>query len=148
MYHDAIGSPGCTWSEDYPNEDDTMGDFERNDLFCLKKDDGEIIGAISIDKDDKVESLPCWDAAPRPSAELSRLVVKEKYQNQGIARQLLTYGMQELAKRGYKSVHFLVSKTNERALRSYAKFNFNNRGESDLYDEHWLCYEKELQQDT
>lgn len=144
LYHAAIGSPGCTWSEDYPNADDTQGDFERNDLFCLKNDDGEIIGAISIDKDDMVESLPCWDVASRPSAELSRLVVNEKYQNQGIARQLLSFAMKELVKRGYKSVHFLVSKTNERALRSYAKLNFNNRGEADLYGGHWWCYEKEL----
>lgn len=144
LYHAAIGSPGCTWSQDYPNEDDTMGDFERNDLFCLKNDDGEIIGAISIDDDELVESLSCWDKSLRPVAELSRLVVKEEYRNQGIARQLLTCGMQELEKRGYKGAHFLVSKNNERALRSYAKLDFHNCGESDLYDGNWWCYEKDL----
>lgn len=43
-----------------------------------------------------------------------------------------------------KGVHFLVSKTNERAMRSYQKLNFKKCGESDLYGEDWWCYEKAL----
>ncbi len=43
-----------------------------------------------------------------------------------------------------KGVHFLVSKTNERAMRSYQKLNFTKCGESDLYGEDWWCYEKAL----
>ena len=144
LYHKAIGSPGCTWSMDYPNVDLVLKDWERDALFCLKSDNGEIIGAISIDDDKVVEGLSCWTKQMKPGAELSRLVVKEDYQNQGIARILLTYAMQELAKRGYKSVHFLVSKTNYRAIRSYAKLNFFNCGDVDLFGEHWWCYEKEL----
>lgn len=144
LYHAAIGSPGCTWSMDYPNEEITQGDLERNALFCLKNDAGEIIGAVSVDDDKVVEELSCWTADLQPGAELARLVVKEKYQNCGIARQLLIYAMQELAKQGYKSVHFLVSKTNERALQSYAKLDFTNCGEADLFGEQWWCYEKAL----
>lgn len=144
LYQAAIGSPGCTWSMDYPNEEITQGDLERNALFCLKNDTGEIIGAISVDDDKVVEELSCWTADLQPGAELARLVVKAEYQNRGIARKLLIYAMQELAKRGYKSVHFLVSKTNDRALRSYAKLHFTNCGDVDLFGEHWWCYEKAL----
>ncbi|MGN0155338.1 MAG: GNAT family N-acetyltransferase [Lachnospiraceae bacterium] len=144
LYQAAIGSPGCTWSSEYPNEQITQDDLARNALFCLKSDEGEIIGAISIDNDPAVEELPCWSDTLRPGAELARLVVKENYQNQGIARKILTCAMGELVKRGYKSVHFLVSKTHERALRSYARLDFERRGEADLYGEHFWCYEKEL----
>lgn len=144
LYQAAIGSPGCTWSMDYPNEAITMDDLNRNALFCLKNDSGEIIGAVSIDDDKEVERLSCWTNNLQPVAELARLVVREDYQNRGIARQLLLDAMQELAGQGYKSVHFLVSKTNERALRSYAKLHFVNCGEVDLFGEHWWCYEKEL----
>lgn len=144
LYHAAIGSPGCTWSMDYPNEEITQGDLERNALFCLKNDAGKIIGAVSVDDDKVVEELSCWTDALQPGAELARLVVAKEYQNRGIARQLLIYAMQELVNRGYKSVHFLVSKTNERALRSYAKLDFENCGEADLFGEHWWCYEKAL----
>ena len=47
-------------------------------------------------------------------------------------------------KQGKRSVHFLVCKTNKKALRSYEKLHFDVVGESDLFDEDWWCYEKEL----
>ena len=51
LYRDAIGSPGCTWSLEYPNVEIMLGVMERNALFCLKNEAGKIIGAISIDDD-------------------------------------------------------------------------------------------------
>lgn len=144
MYMEAIGSPGCTWDEGYPNAECTRADWERGDLFCLKMEDGEIAGVIAVDADEIVEKLTCWTTSLQPGAELARLVVKESYQNQGIAKNLLQCGMKELANRGYRSVHFLVSKTNERALRAYEPLGFDNRGEWFGYDHDWWCYEKAL----
>lgn len=145
LYKEAIGTAGCTWDEQYPDENCTRNDWERRDLFCLKTEEGEVIGAISVDADEVVKKLPCWREELQPGAELARLVVKKSYQNRGIARLLLQNGMEVLRKRGYRSVHFLVSKTNEKALRSYAAFNFENRGEWFGYDHAWWCYEKGLQ---
>ncbi|HCJ08048.1 MAG TPA: N-acetyltransferase [Lachnospiraceae bacterium] len=144
LYTGATGSPGCTWDEGYPNEECTREDFKRGDLFCLKTEEGEITGVIAVDADEIVEKLPCWSRELQPGAELARLVVKESYQNQGIAKQLLQCGMEELARRGYQSVHFLVSKTNERALRAYEPLGFDNRGEWYGYEHDWWCYEKKL----
>lgn len=141
LYKKAIGSLGCTWSQDYPSKEHTDADLERAGLFCLKTDAGEIIGAISIDEDKQVETLPCWSEG---GAELARLVVKEAYQNQGIAGQLLQNAMGVLKKRGYEYVHFLVSKNHTKALKAYDKLNFDKVGESDLYEENWWCYEKKL----
>ncbi len=144
LYSAAIGTDGCTWSLDYPNAEITKGDYERGDLFCIKTEEGEIVGAISVDDDKAVETLSCWSKELLPVAELARLVVKENYQNQGVARTLLVGAMEKLKKRGCKAVHFLVSPGNERALRSYAKLNFTHCGDCDLYDHHWFCYEKKL----
>lgn len=144
LYRSVIGSEGCTWSLEYPNEENISADLSRASLFCMKTEEGEIIGAISIDDDPEVEQLTCWTKELSPGGELARLVVKESYQNQSIARKLLQEGMQELKKRGYQSVHFLVSKTNYRAIHSYNKFQFETKGESNLFGECWWCYEKEL----
>lgn len=144
LYRSVMGSEGCTWSLDYPDEENIQNDLARNALFCMKTKDGEIIGAISIDDDKEVEQLSCWSEELKPGGELARLVVKEAYQNQGIARKLLQAGMEECKKRGCNSVHFLVSKTNYRALHSYHKLQFETKGESDLFGECWWCYEKEL----
>ena len=119
-------------------------DMKRNALFCMENEDGEIIGTITVDEDPQVEALTCWSKTLQPSAELSRLGVRTDMQNQGIARQLLQHGMEELKKQGKRSVHFLVCKTNKKALRSYEKLHFDVVGESDLFDEDWWCYEKEL----
>lgn len=144
LYRLAIGSEGCTWCAEYPNEEDIRNDLSRNALFCMKTEEGEIIGAISIDDDPEIENLSCWNSKLAPGGELARLVVKEAYQNQSIARKLLHEGMQELKTRGYRSARFLVSKTNYRALNSYQKLAFEKKGESDLYGQCWWCYEKEL----
>jgi ribosomal protein S18 acetylase RimI-like enzyme len=129
---------------DYPNEEILQGDFEREALFVLKKEDGELVGAVSVDDDKVVEELACWSKELQPAAELARLAVKEAYQNQGLARILIQSAQKILQERGCRSVHFLVSKTNERALRSYAKLNFTKKGDADLFGEHWWCYEKAL----
>lgn len=144
LYSAAIGTDGCTWSLDYPNSEITKGDYERGDLFCIKTEKGEIVGAISVDDDKEVEGLSCWSKELEPAAELARLVVKREFQNKGIARMLLAGAMDVLRERGYQGVHFLVSPGNEKALRSYAKLQFTHCGDCDLYNHHWYCYEKTL----
>lgn len=141
LYRSAIGSEGCTWNEAYPSYEHTRSDLERDALFCMKTEAGEIVGVIVIDDDKQVEMLPCWSEG---GAELARLVVKETYQNQGIAGKLLLNAMEVLKQRGYAYVHFLVSKNHMKALRAYDKLKFDNVGESDLYDGMWWCYEKKL----
>ena len=103
-----------------------------------------IMSDISIDEDEAVEKLECWTPELQPGKELSRLAVAPDYQNHGLAREMLQYGMQVLYSQGYKSVHFLVNRYNMKALRSYAALNFQTVGECELYDQPFLCYEKAL----
>lgn len=141
LYKKAIGTMGCTWDEHYPSIEYTRGDVNRGDLYCLKNEAGEIIGAIAIDDDKEVAALECW--SPN-GAELSRLVVDEKCQNRGLAGHMIKEVMNVLKHRGYEYVHFLVSKEHIKALKAYDKLAFNKVGESDLYGGLWWCYEKKL----
>ena len=68
----------------------------------------------------------------------------EKYQNRGIARELLAGAMEELRRRGCKSAHMLVAKDNVKALRSYAKLAFEKVGEYVLQGHDYWCFEKKL----
>ena len=144
LYRSLAETEFCAWTEDYPGETDIKGDLARQGLFCLKDDKERIIGVISIDQDEAVEKLPCWSERLKPAAELSRLGVRIENQNQGIAGKLLQYGMEELKRRGKKGVHFLVCKSNKKAIRSYDKLKFDVVGECELFGEKWWCYEKEL----
>lgn len=144
LYRSLAGTEYCAWTQDYPGEAEVEYDLSREALFCLRDGDGTLAGVISIDRDEEIEKLPCWSAALQPSGELSRLGVAEAYQNRGLAGQLLCRGMEELRRRGCKSVHFLVCRSNLKAIRAYEKLHFNVVGECSLFGEDWWCYEKPL----
>ena len=76
--------------------------------------------------------------------KLQILGVAEKYQNRGIARELLAGAMEELRRRGCKSAHMLVAKDNVKALRSYEKLVFEKVGEYVLQGHDYWCFEKKL----
>ena len=144
LYKSQLGREFCPWTESYPTEKEIDFDLSRDSLFVMKNKAGRIIAAISIDLDANVEALPCWSTSLQPGGELSRLAVAIDCQNQGIAREMLQYGMKMLAERGYRSVHFLVNRFNEKAIRSYEVFQCEVVGTCNLYGQPFLCYEKEL----
>lgn len=144
LYRSAIGTEFCTWSLDYPNIDTFYMDVKDNNLFCICNDEGEIIGAVSIDKDDNTDGLDCWNKSLGKMGELSRMVIREDYQNKGIAPEFIKFVMEIMKSRGYKSVHYLVSKYHKKALKAYEKLEFILVGESDLFEHNWYCYEKVL----
>ena len=145
LYRSLVGTPFCAWTADYPARSDVDFDLSRNALFCLRdEENGEMAGVISIDEDPKVENLTCWTPNRQPGRELSRLGVKEAYQNQGIARKLMAGAIEELRRQGYKSVHILVAKENKKALASYRVFEYEVVGECFMHEHEYLCYEKAL----
>ena len=143
LYRSQLGREYCAWDEDYPGNDEISFDLSRDALFVMKRG-GKIIGAVSIEEDQDVDDLPCWNPDLAPGGELARLCVSPEYQNEGLARKLMGFGIQELKNRGYRSIHFLVNKYNVKAIRSYAAFDYNVVGECHMYDQDFLCYEKEL----
>ena len=143
LYKAQIGREFCPWDEDYPSDETMDWDYSRDALYVLKVD-GEIKAAISIEKDDAVDSLTCWNKSLEPEGELARLAVSPKEQNKGFGRIMLRFGMDELKRRGYKGIHMLVNKYNKKAISCYSVFGFSVVGECRMYDEDFLCYEKEL----
>ncbi|MCR5503736.1 MAG: GNAT family N-acetyltransferase [Lachnospiraceae bacterium] len=143
LYTMQVGREFCPWDEDYPSNETIDYDLKRDALFVLKEG-GVIKAAISVEEDEAVDSLTCWDESLAPEGELARLAVLPEEQNKGLGRIMLKFGMDELRRRGFRGIHILVGKHNEKAIRSYAVFGFRNVGECRLYDEDFLCYEKEL----
>ncbi len=144
LYHSLIGQEGCTWSIDYPDLGIISKDYEAGNLYCLVGEQGEVMAAVSVCDDPDVDNLTCWSEECLPAADAMRVAVGSSYQNRGIARKLLLFAMEVLRERGYVGIHFLVSKTNARALASYGKLNFACVGDVQMFDEDWWCYEKKL----
>lgn len=143
IYRAMVGTPGCTWSTEYPDETDIRSDLAREALYCMRGADGRILGLISVDADESCAALPQWSKAKR-AAELARLAVIPEYQNRGLARRMILSVTEILKQQGYDAVHYLVSPENKKALASYAKLDFAYRGEAFLYGREWRMYEKIL----
>ena len=144
LYREQLGRPFCFWDEHYPGLDTIEFDLSREALYVMKDDSGEIIAAISEEKDDDVEKLDCWNPELRPGGEYARLAVSPASQNRGITRRMVSHILGVLKEKGYRSVHILVIRENLPAVHTYAHFGFHVVGECDLYDHHYLCYEKDL----
>ncbi len=144
LYRMQVGREFCPWTMDYPSNDTITFDLKRDALFIIRDEEGRLIGAISLEDDPDVDALPYWSPSLRPGGELARLAVHPDSQNLGLAKKLLQFGMDKLKERGCRSVHFLVNRLNEKAIRSYAAFHFNVVGECFMFEQPFYCYEKVL----
>jgi len=143
LYRSQIGHNGCPWTEEYPSDATIDFDLSRESLFVLRSGDG-IIGAVSIDDDEEVNVLACWNKELEPEAEFSRIAVRTDMQGRGIGKILVRSVMEEMKKRGFRGVHILVNRYNTAALKLYDAFDFKNVGECSMYEQEFYCYEKEL----
>jgi ribosomal protein S18 acetylase RimI-like enzyme len=138
IYHSLIGTPGCTWSLDYPNEETAEDDIKNNWLYTLKMND-KIIAVASAGKFDDWEHLRQWK--PNNPCELARIGVNSAFQKQGIGTIILQYVIKEMKEQGFGGMRFIVSKTNPAALALYDKNGFERCGEAIIFDIDWFCYQ-------
>ena len=138
------GRKFCFWPENYPSRENADEDLADHGLFIMKSSDGRLIAAISIERDETVDALTCWDPQLQPAGEIARLAVHPDFQSQGLARRMVAHVMRVLKERGCRSMHLLVNVQNLPAIRSYQFFHFRQVGECDLYHQHFLCLEKDL----
>ena len=143
LYRAQLGRDYCPWSEEYPSNESIDWDFSRDAMYVMKAD-SRIVAAVSLEEDEDVDALSCWDESLEPMGELARVAVLPTEQNKGLGRIMLQFGMDELKRRGFKGIHILVNKYNTKAIRCYAVFGFRMAGECHMYEQDFLCYEKEL----
>ena len=143
LYQAQIVRENCPWTDEYPSNESIDFDLSRDALFVLKMD-GKINAAISLEEDEVVDNLTCWDKTLAPEGEVARVAVLPEAQNKGLGRIMMQYAMDELKRRGYKGIHILVNKHNIKAIRCYEVFGFRTVGECHMYEQDFFCYEREL----
>ena len=143
LYRAQVGREYCSWSEEYPSNETIDFDLSRDALFVLKMN-GRITAAVSLEEDEDVDNLDCWDESLAPEGEIARIAVLPGDQGKGLGRIMIRYGMDELKRRGYRGIHMLVNRHNVKAIRCYEVFGFRTVGECRMYDQDFLCYERDL----
>jgi len=137
IYHSLIGTPGCTWCLEYPDEELVRSDIDSKSL-CVLKENGKIIAVAAAGALDDTEDLR-WDVS-RP-CELSRLGVISSRQGQGVGTFMLKSVMQTAKEKGFGGMILLVSKTNPAAIAMYEKCGFKRCGETFMYGNDYYCYQ-------
>ena len=69
LYKMQLGREFCPWVEGYPGNETIDFDLSRDALFVMKRED-KIIAAISVEEDEDVDALPCWDPALAPGGDI------------------------------------------------------------------------------
>lgn len=116
LYHSLIGTPVCTWNLDYPTIEDVKSDIEKKSLYLICDDKNIIIGVAAAVEDEELKHLTCWNKEIENPADLARIGVKKHYQGQGIAKKLLEVIEEDISKRNFDGIHFLVSKKIKKLL--------------------------------
>ena len=137
IYHSLIGTPGCTWDLDYPNNETIESDIHSQSLYILK-DKGRIIAVASAGPFDELIHLQ-W--RPKNPCELARIGVIPTIQRQGIGTIILQNVIKSVKHRGFDGIRMLVSKTNHAALALYNKNGFEMCGETFMFDMNFYCYQ-------
>ena len=145
LYMIQKGSAFCFWGKDYPAQENVNEDLACDALYVMLDHTGRLAAAVSIERDEEVDRLPCWNPCLSPAGEIARLAVHPDFQNRGLGRRIVAHVMQVLKDRGCKSVRLLVNARNTPAVHVYRFFRFETVGECDMYQQHFLCMEKPLE---
>lgn len=137
IYHSLIGTPGCTWTLDYPDRETAESDINSKSLYVLKKND-TIVAVASAGEFNELGHLQWTLKAP---CELARIGVTPTMQNQGIGTIILKNIIKAVKEKGFDGIRMLVSKTNASALALYDKNGFEKCGEAYMYGLDFYCYQ-------
>ena len=143
LYRSLVGTKGLTWNENYPLLEDVERDISEKSLY-IAVSDGEIVGAAGAGIDEDAEGLSSIENA----CNLYRVGVRRDFQRKGIAGKLLEFIKNDVGKRGFGGMFFLVAKGNEPALKLYEKHGFKRKGEAFLLGFDFWCYEINFKEKT
>jgi ribosomal protein S18 acetylase RimI-like enzyme len=142
LYRGIVGTPGCTWSSDYPCMENILSDIGKASLYCLRDEDGRIAAVAAAGEDDELEhdGIP-WDAHMKRPCDLARIGVRPDCMRRGLGTLMLREIITDVPKRGFDGIRMLVSKTNPAALALYGKFEFQVCADIYKYGIDFYCYQ-------
>ena len=137
LYRTMLGIPGCTWTDEYPNEELVAMDIRTESLYLLKDADGTIVAAAAAGPDDELKDFEWGLDNP---CELARVAVAYTLQNQGLGFLLLRQVIDAAKARGFDGIRMLVSPENISAQALYRKLGFERLDEVQMFGLHFYRY--------
>ena len=143
LYRSAVGRPGCTWDDAYPSEALADGDIAAGKLYVLA-DDGHIIGAVSVVRENELDGIDCWELRGGSCREIARIAISAAYSGRRLSAVMLEQLFEVLRGEGCVSVHILVSPHNIPARRIYERLGFTFCSRYEMFGHEFIAAEKIL----
>ncbi len=141
LYRAAIGTPGCTWNENYPGTFELEHDFASGNLYVLSE--GETVaGAVSVVSPNELDNVYAWEV--QNAREIARVVISQDYAGRGLAVQMLSQLFEKLRQEGCNAIHLSVACCNAAAIKTYRRLGFAFLAQADLYGNRYYLCEKKL----
>lgn len=141
LYRAAIGTPGCTWNENYPSAFDLEHDFAAGNLYVLSE--GEtVVGAVSVVSPNELDDAYAWEV--QNAKEIARVVISRNHAGCGLAVQMLSQLFGKLKQEGCDAIHLSVACRNNAANKTYQRLGFFFLGQADLYGNRFYLCERKL----
>lgn len=87
LYRSVIGTPYCTWDEEYPGPEWVEMDTQAGGLWLLT-DEHDLLGAISVVEENELDELDLWQFKDH-AKEIARVAVAPSRRGQGLAKLML-----------------------------------------------------------
>jgi ribosomal protein S18 acetylase RimI-like enzyme len=143
LYRSMIGTPGCTWSDEYPTEELVLQDIRAQSLYILRDSKGNLVAAAAAGPDDELKDLH-WELSN--PCELARVAVAIPLQNRGVGTRLLSRIISAVKVRGFGGIRMLVSVNNPHALALYDKNGFTRLDKVHMYGQDFYRYQMKFGQ--
>lgn len=116
------------WDELYPMKEDLEEDIKRNELMAVFKEN-EIVAAYVVNQEsDEQYENGTWKYTGEKYRVLHRLCVNPAFQNQGIAKKVVSRMEEEQKKQGIKSIRLDVFMENPYAVKLYKSLGYKITG--------------------
>ena len=143
LYNDIKQKTETVWEDDYPCVELIKWDIERNGLYALVTEDGEMIAVAYAGKRNEEDDDCCdWKLDIKNRATFARFGVSPKYQRQGFGKKMLLKIFQLLKEQGFDGIRILVEPNNTNAICLYKKLNFINSGITEKNNKKYILLER------
>jgi len=144
LYDEIKNKTFTLWDEDYPSEDLIRWDIARKGLWGVFQDGSLIAVSYAGERCEDGEEDFSWKEKFNKRGTFARIGVLPEYQSKGVGTKLVGFILDELKKQGFDGVRILVGVQNEKAIKLYLKFGFNNCGEVEKYENKYYLFELRL----
>ncbi|WP_150916032.1 GNAT family N-acetyltransferase [Robertmurraya sp. DFI.2.37] len=134
------------WNETYPNMEIFAADVQNSSLFVMEEN-GEIIGSITVDRNEPVEYGQISWRYFGPAYTFHRLVVNPFARKNGAASNLIRYAEKVAIENGIPYLRIDTYSLNVKAQRLFTKLGYQKAGEMSFHGKKlpFYCYEKRLE---